>query len=602
MMLVVSMGLFTLLMSYLVTNDVQVTAKDNNESINRKTSAAVNAILEMIHFDTLIFLNNIELLSGKNDKQDVTIQAVETYLFNQKKEFAAVILIKKGEESSVFINQTFFNANEIDASDITDFMVAHQDEVLRSINGQVLMRNTGKTFPIPILAMFSPLEKGQSVAVVFLSVENLTENFSSGANSSFMIDEEGNLLIHSDQDLIKDNKNLKDIAFVKAILNSNREIDEPYIDENGIEYFAAFQKVIIDRTVANATIITLIEREVVFEGIQMTTTRNIYLSIAILFLAILFVYHFSNSLSSSLHRLSDAALKIENGRYDLNLTVKTSDETGVLTESFITMGYALENFERFTNKAIVAMARKGKLSLGGVYKIATVCFAFIRDFSEMMEDYDAQEVVEFVNDYLKLMVPCITATNGEVDKFLTQGGVIIMALWGTLESEGAEKDALNCIKSVLMMRSCLRSLNEKRLKQGKPLIKIGNGINTGELVSGQMGSNERMEYTVIGDTVNFAARVEGPNDAFDTDILITENTWNRIGEHLVTEEMPGFEVKGKEKPVRVFAVVNIKDEEESTALFQMLQTIPDIDMNLAKRCVGNDGPKTLTEVRERWRS
>jgi adenylate cyclase len=599
MMLVVSMGLLTILMSYLVTNDVRITAKSNNESINKKTSSAVGAILETVRFDILVFLNNMELLIDKNgDKQNTAIQAVEMYLFNQKKEFAAVILTKKGEESSIFINQAFFDVNEIDASYITGFMTAHQDEISRSMNGQILMRNTGKTFPIPVLAMFFPLEKEESVATVFFSVETLTENFSSGANSSFMLDEEGNLLIHSNQELIKDNKNLKNIAFVKAVLDSDREIDEPYFDENGVEYFAASQKVFIGRTPVNAAIITLIEREVVFEGINMTTTRNIYLSIAIIFLAILFVYHFSNTLSNPLYRLSDAALKIENGYYDLNLTVKTSDETGVLTESFITMGYALENFERFTNKAIVAMARKGKLSLGGIYKTATVCFAFIRDFSEMMEDYDAQEVVEFVNDYLKLMVPCITATNGEIDKFLTQGGVIVMAIWGTLESGGAEKDALNCIKSALMMRSCLRSLNEKRLKQGKPLIKIGNGVNTGELVSGQMGSNERMEYTVIGDTVNFAARVEGPNDAFDTDILITEDTWNKVGEYLITEEMPGFEVKGKEKPVRVFAVVNMKDE--SAELFHILHTIPDVDMDLAKRCVGPDGPKTLAEVRERW--
>jgi adenylate cyclase len=599
MMLIASMGLLILLMSYLVTNDVRVTAINNNENINRKTSAAVGAILEMVRFDVLVFLNSIELLTEKDDgEQNTAVHAVETYLFQQKKEFAAVISIKKDEESLVFINQAFFDTNEIDSSDITDFLTNHQNEMSRSLNGQILMRNTGKTFPIPVLTMFFPLEEGESAALVFLSVEDITENFNSGANSSLMIDEEGNLLIHSDQDLIKNNKNLKNIAFVKAVLDSDREVDEPYIDENGVEYFAASQKLLVERTPINATIITLIEREVLFEGIQMTTMRNIYLSIAVLCLAILFIYHFSNTFSNPLYQLSYAALKIENGLYNLNLTVKTSDETGVLTESFITMGYALENFERFTNKAIVAMARKGKLSLGGVYKVATVCFTFIRDFSEMMEDCDAQEVVEFVNDYLKLMVPCITTTNGEIDKFLTQDGVIVMSLWGVLESEGPEQDALNCIRSVLMMRACLRSFNEKRINQGKPIIKIGNGINTGELVSGQMGSNERMEFTVIGDTVNFAARVEGPNDAFDTDTLITEDTWNRVGEYLITEEMPGFEVKGKEKPVRVFALVNMEDE--NATLFQMLQTMSGVDMNLAKQCVGPDGPKTLTEVRERW--
>jgi adenylate cyclase len=360
--------------------------------------------------------------------------------------------------------------------------------------------------------------------------------------------------------------------------------------------------VLVNNVPANSYVITTIQRNIVFEGIQMTTMRNIYLTIAALFIAILFVYYFSNTISRPLKHLSAAAMKIENGRYDLNLQVKTQDETGVLTESFIAMGYALENFERFTNKAIVAMARKGKLSLGGAYKTATVCFAFIRDFSEMMEGFDAEEVVEFVNDYLRLMVPCVTRTHGEIDKFLTQGGVIIMALWGTLETEGVEQDALNCIRSVLMMRAALRTLNERRRLEGKHIIKMGSGVNTGELVSGQMGSNERMEYTVIGDTVNFAARVEGPNDAFDTDILITEDTWNLVGEHIITEEMPGFEVKGKEKPVRVFAVLNIKENAECVALMQTLADMPGVDMALAERCVGPDGPTSLEEVRDRWKN
>jgi adenylate cyclase len=235
----------------------------------------------------------------------------------------------------------------------------------------------------------------------------------------------------------------------------------------------------------------------------------------------------------------------------------------------------LANFERFTNRAVVNLARKGMLSLGGVYKNATVCFALIRNFSELAGELSAKETVDFINDYMRRMVPCITASGGIVDKFLTQGGVVVMALWGTVETAGnPAADALACIRATIAMRAELRELNRERLSRGLPLIKTGCGINSGEVISGQMGSQARMEFTVVGDTVNLAARMEGPNDLFDTDILITENTLRLIKNILITKEMPSLEIKGKEKPLRVFAVVNLRDRL---------------------------GPRTLEELRRWWR-
>jgi adenylate cyclase len=196
---------------------------------------------------------------------------------------------------------------------------------------------------------------------------------------------------------------------------------------------------------------------------------------------------------------------------------------------------------------------------------------------------DAYDIVKFVNSFLARIVPCIITCGGVVDKFLTQEGVVVMALWGAAESAGSpERDAFNCIQASLRMRSRVHTWNMERRKSNPAkmkhkykdtLIKIGCGINTGEVIAGQMGSDERMEYTVIGDAVNIAARIEAPNDLFNTDILITENTWIRIAKRLITEEMPSLEIKGKEKPLRVFAVVNESD---------------------------SDGPQTMQEVRKQW--
>jgi adenylate cyclase len=404
--------------------------------------------------------------------------------------------------------------------------------------------------------------RNEIVKVLFVT-DDLGETFGTGTNTSFIVNDSGDLLLHPDDDLVIGGVNYSSLPIVAEVISEgvSGKMQISFADRDGINYFGAYNKL----SGTNATVITTIPHSVVFEAVQRVTMQNIFLTGAVLFLAILFIWFFSKTISSPVRSLADAALQIEGGEFNVELSSKSRDELGLLTDSFTRMAGALNIFGRFTNKDLAVRAMRGEIKPGGLSKHATIFFSDIRGFTEKSENFtkafgeDASDrIVLWLNEYFTYMVECVEKTGGVVDKFI---GDAVMAHWGTAYTAGSPaQDAFNCVKAALMMRNALYKLNKSRAKNdpGSPPIQIGCGINTGIVTAGQLGSDKRMEYTVIGDPVNLASRTEALNKPLGTDILITEDTWLLTGSKFITEEMPPVKVKGKEKPVRMFAVVNIK--------------------------------------------
>jgi adenylate cyclase len=583
--LALSLSVITILVSILVSSDVRLTAENYNWTVNRWAANGAETILAGVRSRALFLIRNIDNLNWAPSADSVPSGGPESVLarfYRLNPDISCAAFVGPGQ-GGVFINDRFGAEDPVFNPDrVTGWLGVRRDDLQKAAQGETVLLSGGPFSGV--LVMFFPLPKEagfsfSGAAAVFFSaleLERAIRQGEGGGTTGFIVNGRGEALAGgglppggvSDSPIVK-----------QALEGGPANLQTLYTDGDGRQYFGAFQKL----PGLDAIVVTGIESRLVFQGVAGTVRRVVIISLAVLALSVFFMVLFSRTISRPIKALAAAAASVEAGNYRLSLTPRSGDEIGVLTGSFIAMGRGLVNFERFTNKEIVALARKGKLGRTGEKKTVTVCFAMIRDFTGIAEGMSPKALVGFVNHFLLRMVPCVVKTGGLVDKFLTQSGLVIMAVWGLFPQAAAERDmpeespsrdAFNGIRSALLMRNALRNINRKRLVRGSPLIKMGCGINSGEVVAGQMGSDERMEYTVIGDAVNLASRIEEPNDAFDTDILITEGTWNLTGEQLVTEEMPGIEVKGKEGILRTFSVVNIKNRY---------------------------GPLTMEEVRQAWR-
>jgi adenylate cyclase len=574
--LLFSLALITALASVMVSNDVRITAENNNLSVNSRSAAEAESVLNMIRSNAIVLLDT---LAAAGNSPALSRQAA-AFFFERNQDIAAIAIVAPGSApSALLVNSRFFLSNEADASLVESFLGSNTGMAEQASGGEALIINGSPVFGIPLLVMFYPWqESGYSeAAAVFFSPESLSETFETGANASFVINGNGDVLVHPEHNLVLAGANFGNRDFILSMRENPMEsMQSLYTGEDGKRYFGAFTKL----SLANAAVITNIEYDVVFEGIAATTRRNIYLTAAVLLASVIFIRLFSKTISKPLKVLTRAAEQIEGGQFEIALEPGTRDEIGALTVSFDRMSKALGIFGRFTNREIAVKAMRGEIKPGGLPKHATIFFSDIRSFTEKSEIFTrefgagaSEKIVLWLNAYFTLMVACVEKTGGVVDKFI---GDAIMAHWGTAYTSGsAREDAFNCVKTALMMRVALLKMNRDRQidDPANPSIRIGCGINTGFVTAGQIGSEQRMEYTVIGDPVNLASRTEALNKPLGTDILITENTWELVGDRLITEEMPPVRVKGKEKPVRLFAVLDLK---------------------------GGKGPQTLAELRKIW--
>ena len=222
---------------------------------------------------------------------------------------------------------------------------------------------------------------------------------------------------------------------------------------------------------------------------------------------------------------------------------------------------------RYMSKAVVdQLLESGETTLGGVDREVSVLFSDIRGFTSISERLGARETIVMLNEYFTDMVDIVFAHNGILDKYI---GDMIMAVFGSVAA--GDSDADDAVEVGNRMMIGLRLLNGRRISAGRDPIHIGVGVSTGTVVVGNIGSPKRLEYTVIGDRVNLAERLESANKYYGTSVLLCQYTASKLRRPALLREIDLIRVRGSTQPFAVFEALDHHDEKSFVRRDEVLE-------------------------------
>jgi adenylate cyclase len=267
----------------------------------------------------------------------------------------------------------------------------------------------------------------------------------------------------------------------------------------------------------------------------------------------------ARSVSRPVLQLAEGARNIAAGNYQHRVRLKQEDELGSLATSFNRMSEGLAERDRVrdllgkvVSREVAAELLQKGIALGGEEREVTILFSDLRNFTGMSEALPAQEMIGILNHYFTRMSAIVEKHGGVVDKYV---GDALMALFGAPVAKADDAD--RALKTALEMSAALDELNREWHERGLPTIEVGIGINTDVVIAGNMGSETRLNYTVIGDGVNLASRLEGLTKVaeYRTRIIVSGATLRKATEAYHTRPLGEAAVKGKQTATEIFALL-----------------------------------------------
>lgn len=504
--------------------------------------------------------NNLKRDIDNNFNLDSFILGIEAYKFENSMATKLNAKYKAKTEANMVYNEQAVKY-------FRKYYPIYYTKIVEGKGNMILLNSSIKGYE-PVLTIGLPLIRDAAnkithvvIADISLSVLQKTVSENGTTSSFFITDANGITLADVDETKVINKVNISDQDIVSYAKESIMANGMKYIKDKKTRkaFYAAFSK-----TSFGPIVFAQLDENVILAVIDELNLNIIRIVGYFLSGTLFLIFLFSMSLTQPLEKLTSLIRLVSKGNFNVKAALQINsflkDEVRELAVAFDQMTEGLKErdkvknlFNKFHGSSITEDLMKKDVIIGGQSKEVIVFFSDIRGFTAFSEKKKPEEVVKMLNEYFAVMVKIINSHGGIVDKFI---GDAIMAVWGVPKS--SNKDAHNAVKACLEMRKALAELNDKRLARSESPIQIGMGLHYGSAISGTIGSEERMEYTIIGNTVNTGSRIESSTKAFGSDLLVSDTVIEKVGSDFLAEYAGSAEVKGRSEPLKLHKIRGFK--------------------------------------------
>ena len=391
----------------------------------------------------------------------------------------------------------------------------------------------------------------------------------------FIFDKKGKVIAFPKIKLMKmENEKLRPIQFTELDLPSVQKAINSYfktgehsftVTENGINYFSVFTP--FPSNFGKDWLIGIVVPEDDFIGFfKEMQTGIVLISLCVLLFSIGIAWWLSNSISRPIERITEEQKRIEGmnleGEFNIDSSIR---EVEALSHGMVAMRNSLKAFQSYIPAELVRqLIQQGEgATLGGRERTLSIMFADIANFTSISENMDPEALMLQLSEYLGMLAETIRLNHGTVDKYLGDG---VMAFWGAPVS--SEQHAIHACQAALSCSKGIQEMNRSWELKGKKPFWSRFGIHTGVTLVGNLGSQSRMNYTVVGDSVNLASRLEGVNKIYKTEIIVSSDTRDAAEREFIFRPLGSVAVKGKKQEVEIYELVeSIKQATEDQIQF-----------------------------------